>query len=123
MTRIVVIALGVALFAGQSGALALLRFDGSFGRVMMTPASSVSVLASAFSLRALRVASGVFARIDRGDAFGPAVVRGIENGSRDMRGASFDLDVENATLGLLGSALVLLARQGQNLKSKLGAFV
>jgi hypothetical protein len=148
LTRIVIITFGLALFFGQPAALAVLGLDGSHGRVTMMPGYLVSLLAPAFFLRALWVASDVFVRIDRGDAFGPAMVRGlkdigrnlmfgafaaivvdpslkylIDNGFRDMRGASFDLDVENVTLALVGFVLVLLARQGQNLKSKLDEFV
>ncbi len=84
----------------------------------------------------------------RGDAFGPAMVRGLReiggslmlgafaaivvqpslifligNGFSEMRGVTFDLDVENLTLALVGLVLILLARQGQKLKSKLDEFV
>jgi hypothetical protein len=40
-----------------------------------------------------------------------------------MRGVRFNYDVENLTLAMVGLVLILLARQGQNLKSKLDEFV
>jgi hypothetical protein len=148
LTRIVVVGLGLALFFEQAGARQLLHLDGSDGRVMMTPVYWVSLLAPAFFLRALWVASDAFVRMDRGDAFGPAMVRGLKeiggnlmlgalaaivaqpslifligNGFREMRGVRFNLDVENLTLALVGLVLILLARQGQKLKSKLDQFV
>lgn len=148
LTRIVVVGLGLALFFEQAGARRLLRLDGSDGRVMMTPVYWISLLAPVFFLGALWAASDAFVRMDRGDAFGPAMVRGLKaiggnlmlgafaaivaqpslifligNGFREMRGVRFNLDVENLTLALVGLVLILLARQGQKLKSKLDQFV
>jgi DUF2975 family protein len=115
---------------------------------MMTPAYWVSLLAPVFFLTALWAASDVFVRMDRGEAFGPAMVRGlkeiggclmlgafaaivaqpsliflIDNGFREMRGVRFNLDVENVTLALVGLVLILLAREGRKLQSKLDQFV
>lgn len=148
VTRIAVVGLGLALFFEQAGARQLLHLDGSDGRVMMTPVYWVSLLAPAFFLIALWAASDTLVRIDRGDAFGPAMVRGLKeiggslmlgafadtvvqpslifligNGFREMRGVRFNYDVENLTLALVGLVLLLLARQGQKLKSKLDQFV
>jgi hypothetical protein len=147
VTRAVALLLGVALFFEQAGARQLLHLD-STGPVMMTPAFWVSLVAPAFFLAALWRASDVFVRMDRGEAFGPAVICGlrqiggnlmlgafavivaqpsliflIDNGFREMRGVRFNLDVENITLALVGLALVALARQGQQLKSTLDSFV
>jgi hypothetical protein len=148
VTRIVIVGLGLALFFEQAGALHLLHLDRSDGRVMMSPVFWVSLLAPVFFLSALWAASDVFVRLDRGDTFGPAIVRGLReiggalmlgafaaivvqpslvfligNGFREMRGVRFNLDVENLTLALVGLLLMLLARQGQKLKSKLDQFV
>jgi hypothetical protein len=148
LTRIVVLGLGLALFFEQLGARQLLHLDGSDGHVMMTSVYWVSLLAPAFYLGALWAASEVFVRMNRGDDFGPAMVRGLKeiggclmlgafadivvepslifligNGFREMRGVRFNLDVENLTLVLVGLLLILLARQGQQLKSKLDEFV
>jgi len=142
LARIVIVGLGLALF------LQLLHLDGSGGRVIMTPGDWVSLLAPAFFLWALWAASDALVRMDRGEAFGPAMVRGLKeiggslvlgafaaivaqpslifligNGFREMRGVSFNLDIENLTLALVGLVLMLLARQGQKLKSKLDQFV
>jgi hypothetical protein len=143
-----VVGLGLALFFEQAGARQLLNLDGSGGRLEMSPVYWVSLIAPAFFLRALWVASDAIVRMDRGDAFGPALVRGlaeiggnlmlgafaavvvqpsliflIGNGFREMRGVKFNLDVENLTLALVGLVLILLARQGQQLRSKLDEFV
>lgn len=148
LTRLVVLGVGLALFFDQTGARQLLQLGGSDGGVMMTPVYWVSLVAPVFFLAALWAASNVLVRIDRGDAFGPAMVRGLKeiggslmlgafaaivvqpslifligNGFREMRGVRFNLDVENLTLVLVGLVLILLARQGQNLKSKLDQFV
>ena len=148
VVRIVIVVLGVALFFEQTGARQLLRLDGSGSRVMMTPIYWISLLAPAFFLWALWAASGVLVRIDRGEAFGVVMVRGLREigvslmlgafaaivvqpslifliGNRfsEMRGVRFDLDVENLTLALVGLVLILLARHGQELRSSLEEFV
>lgn len=148
LIRIVVLGLGLALFFEQTGALRLLHLDGSGGRVMLTPVYWVSLPAPVFFLSALWAASGVFARVDRGDAFGPAMICGLRdigwclmigawaavvlqpslihligNGFTEMRGVRFNLDIENLTLALVGLVLIVLARQGQKLKSQLDEFV
>ncbi len=148
LTRIAVVGLGLALFFEQAGARQLLHLDGSDGRLVTTPDFWVSLLAPAFFLRALWVASDAFVRMQRGDAFGSTLVRGLKdiggnlilgafaatvvqpslifligNGFREMRGVSFDLTVENLTLALVGFVLILLAREGQKLKSNLDQFV
>jgi hypothetical protein len=148
VTRIVVVALGLALFFEQLGARRLLHLDGSDAGVMMTPAYFVSLLAPVFFLAALWTASNALVSLEKGDAFGPAVVRGLKeigfclmigafaaivvqpslmyligNGFREMRGVTLDWNVENLTLALVGFVLILLAREGQKLQSKLDEFV
>jgi hypothetical protein len=148
LTRIAVLGLGLALFFEQAGARHLLHLDGSDGRVMVTPVYWVSLLAPVFYLAALWAASDAFVRMNRGEAFGPAMVRGLReiggslmlgafaatvvqpslvfligNGFREMRGVRFDYTVENLTLALVGLVLILLAREGQKLQAKLDQFV
>ena len=53
----------------------------------------------------------------------PSLIFLIGNGFLEMRGAKFNLDVENPTLTLVGLLLILLARKGQTLQSKLDEFV
>jgi hypothetical protein len=147
LTRIVVAALGLALFT-EPGARLLLHLDGLAGPLMKSDAYWYSLLAPFFFLGALKQAADVFARIDRGDAFGPAMVCGLKqigyclmigafvasvvqpaliyltaNGFSEMRGVRFDFQIEIVTLALVGIVLILLARQGQQLKSKLDEFV
>jgi hypothetical protein len=147
LTRFMALALGLSLFFANLGAPELLHLAGG-SRVMMTPVYWVSLLAPAFFLWALWAASEAIVRMDRGDAFGPAVVRGLKeiggclmlgsfaaavvqpsliyligNGFSEMRGVTMDLDVENVTLALVGFVLILLAQQGQKLQSKLDQFV
>ena len=144
LTRIAVLGLALAFFAGLASAQ--LFHKGSDASTI--PAHLIGLLAPVFFLRALWAASDIFVRIDRGDAFGPAMVSGLKeiggnlmlgafaavvvqpslisligNGFRDMRGVRVDLDVENVTLALVGLVLVLLAREGQKLKSTLDEFV
>jgi Protein of unknown function (DUF2975) len=146
LTRFMALALGLSLFFANLGAPELLHLQGS--NVMMTPVYWISLLAPAFFLWALWAASEAIVRMDRGEAFGPAVVRGLKeiggclmlgsfaaavvqpsliyligNGFTEMRGVRMDLDVENVTLALIGLVLTLLARQGQKLQSKLDQFV
>jgi len=148
VTRVLIVGLGLALFFDQAGARRLLHLDGSDAGVMMTPVYFVSLLAPVFFLAALWAASETLVRIDREEPFGPAMVRGLKeigaclmigafaaiiaqpslifligNGFQEMRGVRFNLDVENVTLALVGLVLVLLARKGQELKSKLDQFV
>ena len=148
LTRIAIIALGLALFFEQAGGRQLLHLDGAGGPVAMTPVYWARLLAPAFFLWALWAASAVSLRIDRGVAFGPAMVRGLKqiggalmlgafativvqpsvahlvgNGFREMRGVKFDYTVENVTLALGGLMLMLLARKGQQLKATLEEFV
>lgn len=133
--RIVTIGFGVALVVGQTGSLA-------------TAAGWFGLLAPAFFLWALWATSGVWTRMNRGEAFGPAMIRGLKeigtglmlgafsaivvqpsliflsgNGFTEMRGVRFNLDIENLTLALVGLVLIMLARAGAQLKSSLEEFV
>jgi len=148
LTRVATLCLGLSLFFDQAGAPHGLLAEAQNGPAMTTANYWISLLAPVFFLGALWAASGIFARIDRGDAFGPAMVRGLKeigaclmvgawcavilqpsliyligNGFRQMRGVRLDLSVENLTFGLVGLLLILLARQGQKLKSQLDQFV
>jgi hypothetical protein len=113
-----------------------------------TAAGWIDLLAPAFFLTGLWAASDVFARMHRGDAFGPAMVRGLReiggclmlgavaailvqpslifligNGFREMRGVQLDFSVENVTLALVGLVLFTLARYGHDLQAQLDSFV
>ena len=53
----------------------------------------------------------------------PSLIFLVGNGFTEMRGVKFNLDIENVTLALVGFVLILMARQGQKLKSTLDQFV
>jgi len=145
--RIVTIALGCSLFFNQPAARQVLHVYRSDDAVAM-PVAWISLLAPALFLTALWAASDAFVRLDRGDAFGPAMITGLKdigrslmlgafaaivaqpslifligNGFSEMRGVSFNLDIEHLTLAMVGLVLILLARQGQKLQSTLDQFV
>jgi hypothetical protein len=107
-----------------------------------------AILAPGFYLCALWELSNVFPRMNRGDAFGPVMVRALQStGLCLMLGASaavvlapsfakwlgdnlhgfsglhFNLDIENVTIGLIGLTLHLLARRGAGVKAELEQFV
>jgi len=107
-----------------------------------------SILAPGFYLCALWELSNVFARMGRGDAFGPNMVHGLKSTGRclmmgafaalmlapslakwlddNLRGFSgvhVNLDVEDLTIGLIGLTLYMLARRGVALKAELEQFV
>ena len=144
--RIAVFGLGAAIFFEQAGGPSLLQPDG-FG-TRQDAAGWARLIAPALFLFALWAASDVFARIKRGEAFGRAMVRGLRriggglmfgafaailvqpslifligNGFREMRGVKFDLSVANLTLALVGVVLIMLAREGERLRSNLDEFV
>lgn len=146
--RIVVVGLGAAMFFEQAGGPSLLQLDGFDTRHDMVATDWVRLIAPALFLFALWAASDVFARMKLGEAFGPAMVRGLRqiggglmfgafaailvqpslvflvgNGFQEMRGAKFDLSIANLTLGLVGIVLILLAREGEKLRSNLDEFV
>ncbi|MBI1234650.1 MAG: hypothetical protein GC208_09130 [Alphaproteobacteria bacterium] len=108
----------------------------------------ILLIAPAFYLSAMWALSGVFAQVDRGVAFGPAMVRAlrlagyallagafaavilqpslihlIANGFTEMRGVRLDWSVANLMLALLGFTLFLIARRGADLKARLEEFV
>ncbi|HEY1750840.1 MAG TPA: DUF2975 domain-containing protein [Caulobacteraceae bacterium] len=148
LTRIAIAVIGVALFLDQAGARRFLHLGGDGGPDPMTPAAWVGLLAPAFFLWALWAASSVLVRMRCGEAFGPVMVRGLNeigaglmlgafcavvvqptiinligNGFREVRGVAFAYTVENVMLGLVGLTLVLLAREGRGLKSELDQIV
>jgi hypothetical protein len=146
--RIAILILALALFIDQADARLLLHLDGVSGNLMRSSAYWVSLVAPAFFLTALQQASEALVRMNRGEAFGAATVRGLKemgaclmlgafaaivvqpsliylfaNGFSEMRGVRFNVDIVNITLALVGLVLILIAREGKNLQSKLDEFV
>jgi len=149
-TKISVGLLAATLLADQSRHLKGIPFEigDPSHNVWMIPAFWAGLLAPGFYLFALWAASDVFDRMDKGDAFGPAVVKGlrdiggnliygacaaifiaptlvflVDTGFRRLTGLKYHLEIESLTIGLIGFVLYLLARQGQALKSELDQIV
>ena len=135
LIRLAIGALGIAWFISQA-------------RGPEWSAARVGLLAPGCFFWALWSASNALFLIGRGDDFGPQVVSAVRsmgiflmigafcaivvqpallylaaNGFTELRGASFDLSVENITIALVGIVLVILVQQVQKLKSKLEEFV
>ena len=150
LTKGAVIVLGAGLLAdkGLVGLRSLEFIDNGTHNFWMIPAFWVGILAPAFYLFALWAASDVFDRMDKGDAFGPAMVKGlkevgnnmiygavaaifiaptliflIDTNFERMTGFKYHVEIEHLTIGAIGLVLSLLARQGQVLKSELDQIV
>jgi hypothetical protein len=148
LIRLMTFGLGIAFFLEQAGARQLLRIDPPDGTPLFTHAYWLGLVAPAFYLWAVWAASNVFIRINKGEPFDSAIVRGmnhigaglmlgawsaillkpamlhlIGNGFLEMRGVKLDYTVENLTVAVVGLALVMLAKQGRKLKSTLDQFV
>jgi len=149
-TKVAVVVLTLALIAEKSAEISALPFvEGDLKtNLLMIPAFWVSLLAPGFYLCALWTASDVFERLNKGDAFTEAVVKGLkdigrnlitgavaailiapslapllEDGFHGFRGIRFNLEIESLTIGLIGLILYLLAKQGQSLKSELESII
>ena len=144
-TRVAVVVFGVALLVEQGITDNLLQPRPSLAAA---PGYGVDLLAPAFFVWALWESATVFGRLDRGEAFGPAMARGLNrigaglmlgswcaivlepgvahlvaDGFSGMRGVKFAFTVENLTLAFTGLVLILLARRGRALQSTLDQFV
>ncbi len=149
-TKLIVLCLALALCFEKTGALELLHMDGAANpeNRIMSQAYWFSMLAPIFYLWGLWAASNVFARMDTGEAFSGAMAHGLQNvggclmigafcaivvtpslrfltdtGFSRMSGAHFHFDIESLTIGLIGLALLLIAKQGRALKAELDQIV
>jgi hypothetical protein len=148
LIRLVTFGLGMAFLFEQAGTRQLLGIDPTDGPTLFTHAYWLGLVAPAFYLWAVWGASSVFIRINKGEPFDRAIVRGMHqigaglmlgawsavlfepamlhlvgNGFLEMRGVKLDYSVENLTIAVVGLALVMLAKQGRELKSTLDQFV
>ena len=145
--KIVVLAPAVAYYIEKDQALKALPFmvGNAEHNVIQVVVFWLNLLAQGFYLCALWPASTVFARLGKGDAFGPAMVKGMRDVGLNLmlgavaalilvplfvsqldvqyRGIPHPLDIQSITIGFIGLVLYLLARQGQALKSELEQFV
>lgn len=151
MFRIVAIGLTVAFVLSCLGALKGLVFvNGNAGHnVGIVFVYWLDLLPQGFCLSALWVATNVVGRLNRGEAFNAAVTKGLRGiglnlilsalaaiviapcfkpffanlGTRLTVDLSVNLDVESATIGLIGLILYLVAYQGRVMKAELESFV
>jgi hypothetical protein len=144
----VVLCFALALFFEQAGARHILGLEGASGAGMMTTLYWLSLLSPAFFLWALWAAAQCLGRIDRGESFGPSMVRGLKetgyalmlgawvailvqpalihlfaNGFTEMRGVRLDWSIANLTIAMVGFVLAALARAGGRIKAELDEFV
>ncbi|CAL4868963.1 hypothetical protein MMA231_03253 [Asticcacaulis sp. MM231] len=150
LTKIAVGVLTFTLIVGQSATITamVLELNSPSYKFSIIPAFWVGLMAPGFYLCALWAASNVFTRMDKGDAFGEATVKGlkevgsnliwgaaaaifiaptlnllIETDFQRLTGLKYDFEIESLTIGLIGFTLYLLAQQGQSLKSELDQIV
>lgn len=147
LARAVALALAAALFVDRSAALSELtpRIGDMRFNIMQVFVFWSDFLAAGFYICALWGMGVVFSRLNRGDPFGPALVRGMrESGLWLAAGAlsallfapnlahyagvpaepdSLELRVVHMTFLFIGIAFLSLARRGAQLKSELEEFV
>jgi hypothetical protein len=145
--KIVVIVLALAFIKERAALLPGLPFVDGHGihNVRLITAFWLALFPAGSYLLAVWAASNVFGRMDKGDPFGPAIVKGLKEVSTHLmwgaaaaiaivptltpalterfRGFRYDPDIESVTIGLVGVVLYILAKQGQTLKAELDQFV
>jgi len=147
VARLVALGLAAALIADRSAALSSLspRIGDVRFNVLQVFAFWADFLAAGFYICALWETGGVFSRLNRGDPFGPALVRVVRASGlfliagalsallfapalSDYVGVAFEPDtlelkVVHMTFLFIGVAFYALARRGARLKSELEEFV
>ena len=149
--RITAIVLTVVFIISESAGLKTLAFTpgNAWHNVGLVFAYWLDMLPQGFCLGALWVATNVFHRLGRGEAFNPAVVKGLRGiglnlvlsavaailivpclkpllqgfGESFVLSLAFNANVESVTIGLIGLVLYMVARQGSALKTELESFV
>lgn len=145
--KTLVVTLALALISEKWTHLKAIAFASGDTWAALTGVSTFcfTLLPQAFYLLGLWAASTVFARLAKGDAFGPSLVKGLRGVGSNLiygaaaaivivptilpmlqdrfRGIRYDAEIESFTIGLIGVVLYLLAKQGQRLKSELEQFV
>jgi hypothetical protein len=149
--RITAIVLTIVFIISESAGLKTLAFvhGNAWHNVGLVFAYWIDMLPQGFCLGALWVATNVFHRLGRGEAFNPAVVKGLRGiglnlvmsavsailivpclkpllqglGESFVLSLAFNANVESVTIGLIGLVLYMVARQGSALKTELESFV
>ena len=115
-----------------------------FWLASMTPAFWVSLLAPIFYISGLWASAGVYKRMEKGDAFGPSMMRGLKEISTNLilgtacalfvqptllmwidngRSFKFNLAIPDLTIGMIGLVLFMLAKTGRALRQDMETFV
>lgn len=149
--RIVAIVLTVVYVVTSAAGLKTLTFEvgNAAHNVGIVFAYWLDMLPNGFCLSALWVATHVFDRLSRGEAFNPAVVKGLRGiglnlimsavsailiipclkpffedlGHGITLGVTFNANIESVTIGLIGIVLYAVAHQGRALKTELESYV
>ncbi len=152
--RIIAFVLTVVFIFQELAGMRTLPFGpgGVAHNVAIVVAFWLDMLPTGFCLSALWVATNVFERLSRGEAFNAAVVKGLRGiglnlilsalsaivivpflkplaqdignwGHNLTLGLGVNINVESATVGVIGLVLYLVARQGRALKTELESFV
>ncbi len=145
--KVVVLLLTLAYIGEKAAELKTLQFvAGDAGHNVGTVFAFWMVLLPAgFYLCALWAAANVLARLGKGDAFGPAMRKGLRGMGINllfsalarvilipvvapmldpkMGGFELSASIEGVTIGLIGAVFLLLAQRGGTLKAELEAFV
>jgi hypothetical protein len=147
VTKIAVVGLALAFISEQTAAIKALPFEigEASHNFWMIPAFWVGLLAPGFYLCALWAASDVFASLDKGEGFGPSLIKGLKGMGSNLiygafaaiiiapslqplfegyfRGLRHDFEIENLTIGLIGVVLWLITAQGAKLQTEMDSFV
>jgi hypothetical protein len=145
--RTIALVLAAALFVDRSAALETLtpRVGDMRFNVLQVFVFWADFLGVGFYICALWDLGEVFARLKRGDPFGPAMVRGLRGGGAwlcagalaallfapslaryarvPLEPDTLELKIVHTTFLLIGAAFLMLAQKGARLKSELDAFV
>ncbi len=149
--RLIAIVLTIAFVIGAAAALKTLAFTSgdTAHNIGVILADWAGMLSTGFCLSALWVATDVVGRLSGGQAFNPAVIKGLRGIGLNLvlsalsaiviapflkplfeslgHGATLslgvDINVQSTTVGMIGLVLFLVAQQGRALKSELESFV
>jgi hypothetical protein len=152
--RITAIVLTVVFILSEAAGLRKLDFisGNAAHNIGIILAYWLDMLPNGFCLAALWVATNVFGRLSRGDAFNAAMVKGLRGiglnlilsalsaivivpflkplaldlgtwGHSLTLNLGVNINVESATIGVIGLVLYMVAHQGRTLKTELESFV
>ena len=147
--RIIAFALTVAFVVSEAAGLKTLAFTSGDAphNIGVIGAYWLDMLPNGFCLSALWVATNVFDRLGRGEAFNTAVTKGLRGIGLNLilsavsaivilpflkplllglgltLSLGVNINVESATIGVIGLVLYMVAHQGRVLKTELESYV